>query len=54
MMFFLLFYNCFIWSSIIRIQLVFIGVGKSIGFLGLNPKRAETGVVPVDEYYKML
>ncbi len=54
MMLSFLFCNCFVRSFIIGVRLVFIGVGKSIGLLGLNLKRVKTGMVFVDEYYEML
>ncbi len=54
MTFFLLSRNCFIQSFVTGIRSVFIKVSKFIGSLGLNPKRVETEVVPIDECYKML
>jgi len=53
-MFSFLFYNCFIRSSVVKVQLVFIEIDKSIGPLRLNFKRAEVGMVPVDKYHKVL
>ncbi len=54
MIFSFLFCNCFIQSSVVRIQLVFIKTSKSIGLLKSNLKKVEIGVVSVDEYYEML
>ena len=47
-------HNYFIQSSIVGIRLVFIEVGKFVDPLRSNLKKAEIGVVLVDEYYKML
>jgi len=53
-MFSLLSRNYFVQSSATKARSVFIRAGKSVGPLESNPKRAEAGVVPVDEYYKVL
>ncbi len=54
MTFSLLSRNCFVRSFAIGVRLVFIGAGKFVGPLGSNPKRAEAGVVPVDECHEVL
>ena len=46
--------NYFVQSSTIRTRPVFIGAGKSVGPLESNFKRAEVGIVSVDEYHEML
>ncbi len=54
MIFFFLFRNYFIQSFITRVQLVFIRANKFVDPLELNLKKAETRIVPIDKYYKML
>jgi len=49
-----LFRNCFIRFFIIKVRLVFIKANKSINLLKSNLKKAETRVVPIDEYHKIL
>ncbi len=46
--------NCFVRSFIARVRPVFIKVGKFVGFLRSNLKKAEVGVVLIDKCYKML
>ncbi len=54
MIFSLLSRNYFVQSFIAKVRPVFIKVDKFAGPLGSNPKKAETEMVSIDEYYKVL